>query len=384
MADNEFKLALEGVSAEDREMIMSGFSDDERSRIEANIASDDTQKVETVEPAKGVDEKPDANTAKEAADAKATKESTPPLAEEDDEPTIEVPDAKGTKQKAVSFGRFDRQRKKDAARIADLEKSLGDRDKNYAELKERFDRGDERLRLLAEAMTPKAEETEQEDVEPDPQTDIMAWASWAQREMGRLRDGAAQTTQAVTDDQADRNTRDAYQRDAVAFARETPDFGPAYNYLLQSRAAMLVEQGYNEQQVRQILFNEEKGLVERAAATGKRPAAMVYGLAKQLGWRPEMAQQAQNGAATPSNGAAPKANGGSAPAAPAASPKQPSVTEEVERIAAAAAASKSLSGAGGPASEMSLEALANMSAAEFSALYAKHGPQIDRLMGKPH
>ena len=374
MADNEFKLALEGVSAEDREMIMSGFSDDERSRIEANIASDDTQKVETVEPAKGADEKPD---------AKAAKESTPPTTEEDDEPTLEVPDAKGTKQKAVSFGRFDRQRKKDAARIADLEKSLGDRDKNYAELKERFDRGDERLRLLAEAMTPKAEEIEQEDAEPDPQTDIMAWASWAQREMGRLRDGAAQTTQVVTDDQADRNTRDAYQRDAVAFARETPDFGPAYNYLLQSRAAMLVEQGYNEQQVRQILFNEEKGLVERAAATGKRPAAMVYGLAKQFGWRPEMAQQAQNGAATPSNGAAPKANGGSAPAAPSA-PKQPSVTEEVERIAAAAAASKSLSGAGGPASEMSLEALANMSAAEFSALYAKHGPQIDRLMGKPH
>jgi hypothetical protein len=65
--------------------------------------------------------------------------------------------------------------------------------------------------------------------------------------------------------------------------------------------------------------------------------------------------------------------------APAAAP---SVTDEIARIQAGQAASKSLSGVGGAPSELSVEALAYMSEDEFAALYATKGKRIEAMLGR--
>jgi hypothetical protein len=320
--------------------------------------------------------------------------AAPAAGTEDDPDVVEVADGKGGKSRHVPFGKFERERK----RVAEANQRAEALQGRVDELSEKFARGDERLRLLAEALNPQQDgKTGQaeDDPKPDPQKDIFAYVAWQDRQIERLKGDLGETRETVTTDQADRTLRDGYQRDAVAFARETPDFGPAYNYLLTQRAGMLVEQGYAEKEVRQILHNEEKGLVERAAQTGKRPAQLIYGLAKQLGWRPEMATAANgHGSGAAATGGA--ANGSAATAAAAgangngaapnghangANGAAPSVTDEIARIAAAQVGNKSLSGGGGPASELTVEALAALSDKEFEALYATKKAQIDRLMG---
>jgi hypothetical protein len=74
-------------------------------------------------------------------------------------------------------------------------------------------------------------------------------------------------------------------------------------------------------------------------------------------------------------------------AAPAA-PSAPAVfqtergPEESWRIPAGQATAKALSGAGGAPSELSVEALANMSEDEFAAIYASKGKQIEAMLGR--
>jgi hypothetical protein len=157
--------------------------------------------------------------------------------------------------------------------------------KQLADLQEKFARGDERLKLLTEALAPQPAEAKDEDPEPDPNVDFIGHSAWLRRELGRTQQMVAQTRESIAErGQAD-TLKNEYQADALSFSRETPDFGAAYTHLLNTRGAMLEAQGYEPNQVRQILFNEEKQLVERAKATGKRPAAMVYALAQQLGYR---------------------------------------------------------------------------------------------------
>lgn len=283
-------------------------------------------------------------------------------ADEDDEPA-------DPKAATIPYQKYQRETKKYKDRLAATEKSL-------AEMNEKFARGDERLKLLSEVMTPQAqaEPAAEEDPEPDPNQDLIAWANWSRRDRARLQETVTQTRDTVSGTANEQAMREGYQRDAVAFAQENPDFGGAYNHLLTVRAAMLQEQGHSEKEIRQILHAEEKGLVERAFKAGKRPAELVYGMAQRLGW------QKPAPAADPAP--APAAAAAAARPAAATQQQQPSVVEEIERIQRGQEASKSLSDAGGAPQELSVEALASMSESDFNALYAKKKSQVDTLLGK--
>lgn len=321
-------------------------------------AATEAPKPVAAEPAKETPAEAPKEPAKEApkaADAAKPAPAATASDDDDDAPT----DPKAT----VPYQKYARDRKKERERAAKLEREL-------AETREKLTRGDERLRLLSEVMAPAPQQPlEDDDPPPNPDDDIIGYAKWQGRELERMRE-ALSTTQGVIKDTSDGTAlREGYQRDAAAFARENPDFGVAYNHLITARAGTLEAQGYGEQEIRQIIHNEERALVERAAKAGKRPAAMIYAMAQQFGYRK----------AAPAAQAAPAVAAAAAPAAPAA----PSVTEEIERIAKGQAAGKSLSDAGGGApSELTVEALANMSDREFQALYSKKRGEVDALLGK--
>lgn len=311
--------------------------------------------------------------AEPVAEPAAQAEATAAAIEADDDEAPKDPKA------TVPYGKYSRERKKARAELDALKKQLAERDEKWA-------RGDERLRLLSEALQaqPQQEQpAEPEDPEPDPNEDIIGWANWSRRERERqaktiddLRGGVQQSQSAMQATAAEQQIRETYQADAMAFAKEKPDFVQAYIHMISTRANMLVAQGYPEPQVRQILRNEEKDLVQQALQAGKRPAAHIYEMAKFFGYAPTpaAAAAAQNGAAAPQNGA----QNGAAPA------RTPSVVEEIERIQRGQAAGKSLSGTGGAAQELTVEALANMNDREFEALYAGKRGEIDALLGRRH
>lgn len=296
--------------------------------------------------------------------AEAAPEPPPaPPAEDDDEEG----EGAGQPRNAIPYQKYARERKRYREQVAALEARLRETD-------EKFARGDERLRMLAEAL--KAPQPEQgkaeEDPEPDPNTDIVAWVNWSRREMGRLREGVTQNAQTVETTVAEQQLRDEYQRDAMSFAQQNPDFGPAYQHLLQARAGQLAALGYTDQQIQAQLVAEEKGLVQRARQTGKRPAEVIYGMAKAMGYRSEPKREEPPPAAAVPD-----------PPPPPPAPK-PSVSDEIQRIAAGQAAHKTLSGSGGAPQELSIEALASMSEKEFEAFYAAKRGQVDNLMGRAH
>lgn len=304
-------------------------------------------------------------------------------ADDDDDDEPEQPSKDG-RQKTVSFKKFERTRKKLDEQLAAEKTARETAAKQLSELQERFARGDERLKLLTEALAPQPEQVKDEDPEPDATQDIFAHNAWLRRQLGKVQESVAQTRETLSERSQVDTLKSEYQADALSFSRETPDFGAAYTHLLNTRGAMLEAQGYDGNQIRQILFNEEKQLVERAKATGKRPAAMVYALAQQLGYR-KADSVPDPKVDLPANGdgqteVKPNGNGNGNGHAEA----KPSVTEEIERIKAGQEAGKSLSGAGGAANELSKESLAAMSDAEFEAFYAKSRGKVEQLLGKSH
>jgi len=289
-------------------------------------------------------------------------------------------DPKREPPKRVSFHKF--RRTEERAKTAERE---------LAELREKFARGDERMRLLTEALTvapPTAEgKTQEDDPAPDPEKDIFAFVRWQSRQMDKLhselkntRGEIGQTRETIQQREEGDALRETYQRDAVTFAQKTPDFVQAYNHMLTARAEMLADQGYAEADIRSILATEERGLVQRAIQAGKSPAEMIYGMARRFGYQtptPAAAAAAPAAGATKSDAAA----GATAGAAPAAAAK-PSVTEEIARIQRGQEAGKTLSGAGTGAVDLTPEALALMPDHEFEALLAKKPDQVLALMGR--
>lgn len=334
-------------------------------------SADDTGKPSPEGAAKpGTDGKADAK-----ADAKpgVTTDAKPEPKTEDDDTAADVHavDPQKPPPQRVSYHKY----RREEARRKEAEKALAD-------LTERFTRGDERMKLLTEALTPKEDaKAEQDDLRPDPEKDIFAYIAWQDRRIAKLTDVVGKTTQAVDDTRGTIQQRDAadglkqtFQRDAVAFTQVAPDFLHAYNHMFHVRGAMLEDQGYSGDQIRQIVAREERELVQRAVAAGKSPAEMIYQMAQRFGYQ-KQAPDAGNAVAKP---AAETTNGNGAAATAAA---KPSVTEEIARIKAGQEAGKTLSGAGGAATDLSVAGLLAMSEDEFAALLRKSPGKVNALMG---
>lgn len=150
---------------------------------------------------------------------------------------------------------------------------------------------------------------------------------------------------------------DKYKADASAFEAKTPDFKPAYDFLLNSRAAELKAIGYDTpESLHQALVADEFAIAEMAFAKGKSPAEMIYALANQRGYKKADA------AAVPDAGAA---------------------AEKLATIERGQAAHKSLSNTGGSSGDqdMTAQALIDMPAADFEAWCEKNPAKAKRLFG---
>lgn len=284
----------------------------------------------------------------QAADSQA-KPETPDLSKDDDEEeSLEVEN----KGRFVRHGAFHAERQRRKA----LEKQL-------SEFQEKYARGDERLRLLTEALSqPKPQDQPQQPPEPpDPEKDIFAFLKWQSEQINALNNRISDTGKVVQESTAETQLKTAYVNDVRAFVGTNQDFGDAYQFLLQGRDAELQAMGITDQNERaKLIQDEEKWLVQRALQAQASPAARIYELAKARGYKKAEAPPA-NGQQPPVNGAAPPAN---------------SAAEKIATIAKAKPATQSLSNVGGSpgVDALTMEALASMSEEEYTAIRSKLSP----------
>jgi hypothetical protein len=266
-------------------------------------------------------------------------------------------------------------------------------------LREQRARLDERLRLFNETTAPKAGApapaagqaapaagaAAADAPPPDPEQDIFGYVKWQgdqivklTTQLGKTQENVDKTAQTFQETTADQSLRTAYGNDARRFAGENPDFGSAYTHYLTVRHATLEAAGYIDQaERRQIIEQEERDIVKRAFEGQRSPAATIYAIAKQIGYQkpaapPAVGDPALAATAQPAPGAAPP------PAAPAA----PSAVDQVNKLAAAQAASRSLSSAGGsPVIQMSIDTLLAMSDSEFATYERANPGVVKQLMG---
>ena len=205
------------------------------------------------------------------------------------------------------------------------------------------------------------------DPMPDPQQDIFGYVAWQQRELQRIRTQLEEKTRGVTERIESRDVAEHYRADANAFARETPDFGNAYMHLVKTVDAELQFRGITDaSQRQQMIAQMEREEVAKARAAGKRPAEVIYNLAKFRGYSAAV-QAAQN----------PTASAAQAPSQPA--PANPQVSSVLDNVARGQQIATSLSNApGGPSNGLTAEAIARMSDAEFAALPKE---TLRRLLG---
>jgi len=85
-----------------------------------------------------------------------------------------------------------------------------------------------------------------------------------------------------------------YTNDAQAFAKETPDFMEAYQYLVSNRIAELKSLGYNDAQANQLLQEDEMALAAKAYQDGVNPAERIYNTAKFRGYNKAPTVQVQD------------------------------------------------------------------------------------------
>lgn len=148
-----------------------------------------------------------------------------------------------------------------------------------------------------------------------------------------------------------------------AYAAEHPEYPDQVKFLRQSRFEELQDLGYDDDAIVRQLMQEEVALGQRALETDRDPGEMVASMAKRRGWKP-----AEPEAKTEEK---PEEK----PAAEAAAIKEEIAKTEakIDRLEKGQRAAKSPSKGGGdsPATELSLEAIANLDGAAFDAAFPK-------------
>lgn len=241
--------------------------------------------------------------------------------------------------------------------------------RQLSELQEKFARGDERLRILSEAMqrpaAPAQAATPPEPVKvPDPSEDIFGYIEHLKGEIETLRSGQTQLTesqkQAEETRRANAERNDVigfYQQDLQRAVAADATISDAYQHLFSGRVAELQLVGMSEEQAVQTVREEEFNLAQTARQRGQSPAALIAALAKSRGFAPKAPE-------------------------PTPAPAE-TVAEKHARVEAGQKGpGMSLSAAGGsPAGEVTAEMLANMSDDEFSAFQKANGRKLRQLMG---
>lgn len=132
--------------------------------------------------------------------------------------------------------------------------------------------------------------------EPDPTKDplgaMMHKLQRITQEVESLKTGMVQQTQEQA--QATQFQQFVQQLQVVRdeFAKQNPDFHDAYKHLRQSRTEDLRDVGVPEAEIQRALLQDELALSQNAIQQGKNPAAVIYGMAKRYGYKPQAAAPA--------------------------------------------------------------------------------------------
>lgn len=259
-----------------------------------------------------------------------------------------------------------------------------------AELEEKWARVDERLKMMSEGAEKKTEEVDplaELGPAPDPEEDIFAYAKWQSAKTdileSKLADQTA-ATQKINDQTAAKDEESGvfnrYHADIRALAAndidEAREWAAAYQHLRATRLAQYGALGHDQAAAIRAVDNEELGLVRRAEEIKTRPTKMVYDMAVAMGYTKaeaaaaDAAADAEAGAAAgdkATNGAADKAAEGAS---------------QIDKMLATDEASTSLSDVGGGTGvELTADAIASMSDAEFDEWAAANPKKMKRLMG---
>lgn len=231
--------------------------------------------------------------------------------------------------------------------------------------------GQERLRLLTEAASAATAPPAPAPVQiPDPQTDplgyVQATTSQLQNQIAQLNE-RVQKTEGLERQVAEASLQQAQmaelrmwgQGQEADFRAENPDYDNAANHLRTQRETQLRALGYtNPAEINNILAGDITAMAMRARQTGQNFGEMVYRLAAAVGY--------QKAAAAPTPAAA---------VAPPAAPAAPAAPDPAARVAAAQRGAEMAGGLGGagaaPRGELTPQALANMTEAEFASMYSK-------------
>jgi hypothetical protein len=209
--------------------------------------------------------------------------------------------------------------------------------------------------------------TQEEVKPPNPEEDIFAYSKWQADQLQALQQKIetreqqeAQSRQQTEQEQALWNE---WNQSVQSFAAQTADFKDAAQFLSDAREKQLValsrvDPRFANPQARTQQINAElKGIVLAAKQQGMSPAEMVYQISKDYGFA---------GAQQPA-------------------PEPHVISEKIEALDAAQAASRTLASSNGKAAgdALTAQAIADMSPAEFERWHSKPENQarFQALMG---
>jgi hypothetical protein len=319
--------------------------------------------------------------------------------------------------KTVSYGKYQRELAKAQKERDEFAAKFDGATKETVKEREERIKLNERTRLLLEAINTKqpspAEklaETEDKDPEPDKDSDPLGHLEWRNRRLentvNELKTGRQQEQRVTAAEQEEQQVYGTFSADLERAAAADPAFADAFVHLRETRYRELgfiyadidildtaqvaslsgAEQAALSQNIKKAFYNEQIMVARGALQAGKSPAKVVENLARARGFVPKAAAAAPDAAAAAAaatNGAAKPRNGAAAPARVEAAP-QGTVSDQLEQIRQNAAASRSLSDAGGsPGGDLTPERLGAMDDAEFEELLATMPKaRLDKLMGK--
>jgi len=358
---------------------------------------DDNDEPDAGDDASGTGDSADAGVGdRDAAAADAGKETRPP-------------------PKTISYGRHQKLLARAEKDRADLQARLEAAGKETVKEREERIRLDTRTKMLLDAINTKqppaaAAVVEDKDPEPDKDSDPIGHLEWRNRRLestvNELKSGRQQEQQVSAAEREEREVYGTFSADIEREAATDPTFADAFVHLRETRYRELgfiyadiditdtaqvatltgAEQAALSENIKRSFYNEQIMVARGAMKAGKSPAKVVANLARARGFVPKAAAavpDAAAAAAAAGNGAAKPRNGAAPPARVEAAP-QGTVSDQLEQIRQNAAASRSLSDAGGsPGGDLTPERIVAMDDDEFETLLATMPKgRLDKLMGK--
>lgn len=233
-------------------------------------------------------------------------------------------------------------------------KALKETREELKRYKEELRQRDERHKALEEKFNifvseaKKAGEPKPPAFEEDPASHLKYETEQVKRQLEESRQWQTRQDQHFQQQQQRQMLVGELRRHEGDFAQANPDYEQAAQYVLKAKQAELSAYGVPQEQIPQVYENWVLGMAMMNLRSGKNPAEAVYQIAQSIGYR--------------------KAE------------KQDNEAEKISRLQKGVESSKSL-GSGTSGTELSLEALEEMSAEEIAALVKddKNWNKIQRL-----